>query len=68
MMTVVCSSFRVREIPNVIDNFSMRIVKLLWYASVICVMWESQCVALEAVNVATWTVLLQSINWLNVFA
>ena len=35
-----------------INHLSMGIVELLWYASIIFVMWESQCVALEAVSVA----------------
>ena len=52
IVMVVCSSCRVRGIPNVIDNLSMGIVEPFWYASVICVVRESQCVALEAVSVA----------------
>ena len=55
MVTVVCSSCSVREIPNVIDHLPMGIVELLWYASVICVMRERLCVAMDAVSVAPWT-------------
>ena len=36
IVLVVCSSCRVRGIPNVIDNMSMGIVKQLLYASMIC--------------------------------
>ena len=68
MLLVVCSGGRVREIPYVMNNSSMGIVELLWYASMICVKRESQCVALEAVRVALWTALLQSIHWLYVYS
>ena len=57
MVIVVCSSCSVRRIQNVIDHSSMGIVELLWYASLICVLRESLCVALEAVSVAPWTAL-----------
>ena len=52
MVAVVCSSCSVRRIPNVIIHLSTRIVELLWYASLMCVLREILCVALEAVSVA----------------
>ena len=52
MVIVVCSSCSVRGIPNVIDHLLTGIVEFLWYASVICVMRESLCVALVALRVA----------------
>ena len=51
-----------------IDYLLMGTEELYWYASVICVMKESQYVVLEAVSVAPWTLLLQSINWLYVYS
>ena len=51
-----------------IDNLSMAIVELMWYASMICVMGDSLCVALEVVNVALWMPLLQSVHWLYVYS
>ena len=68
MLAVVCSGCSVRGIPNVMDHLSTGIVELLWYASLICVLRESLCVALEAVSVAPWTALLQSIHWLYVYS
>ena len=67
MVMVVCSSCRLRGIPKVKDNLSMGIVELLWYASVICVMRERQCVSLETMSVALWTAPLWSIHWLYVY-
>ena len=68
MVMVVFSSCRISGIPSVIDNLLIGIVVLYWYASVIFVMRESQCAALEAVSVAPWTVLLWSIHWLYVYS
>ena len=46
MILVVCSNWRVRGMPNVNDSSSIGVEELLLYASVICVMRESLCVAL----------------------
>ena len=68
MVAVVCSSCSVRGIPNVIDHSLMGITEVLWYASLICDMRESMCVALKAVSVVPWTALLQSVHWLYVYS
>ena len=68
IVMVVCSNCRVRGTPTVIGNLSIGIVEQLWYASVIWVMRERQPVALEAVSVAPWTALLQSIHSLYVYS
>ena len=68
MVAVDCSSCSVRGIPNVMDNSSTGIVVLLWYASLICVLRESLCVALETVSVAPWTASLRAVNWLYVYS
>ena len=68
MVAMVCSSCSVRGSPNMIYHLLTGIVELLWYASVICVMRESLCVALEAVSVAPWTTLWRLIHWLYVYS
>ena len=68
MGVVVCSSCRVRGIPNGKENLSMGIVVLLWSASVICVMREGQCVAPVDLSVAPWILLLRSIHWLYAYS
>ena len=68
MVILVCSNCSGRGIPNVMDHLLTGIVELLCYASLICVLRESLCVALEAESVAPWTALLRSVHWLYVYS
>ena len=67
MVMVVCSSCSVKGVLKVIDNSSIGVKELLWYASMKFFMRERHCVALEAGSVAPCTALLPSVHWLYVY-